>query len=78
MYKMWFYAPEYIADAVSLIPLHDSVTIYTNYGESDQETGLIYDFNMTTEWVETKGLAKISCEFRDQPVIKTTCANNIV
>jgi len=77
LYKMWFYAPEYIADAISLIPLHDSVTLYFNYGESEQETGLVYDFNMTTEWVETKGLAKITCEFRDQPIIKTTCANDI-
>jgi hypothetical protein len=32
---------------------------------------------MTAEWNESKGLAKITCEFRDSPVIKTTCANNL-
>lgn len=78
LYKMWFYAPEYIADAISLIPLHDNVTLYLNYNETDQESGQIYDFAMTAEWVETKGLAKITCEFRDQPVIKTNCADPII
>jgi hypothetical protein len=78
LFKMWFYAPEYIVDAISLISLHDYVTLTTHNGESDQETGLVYDFNMTAEWNESKGLAKITCEFRDSPVIKTTCANNLV
>jgi hypothetical protein len=77
LFKMWFYAPEYIADAVSLIPLHDYVTLTTNYGESDQETGSVYDFAVTTEWMDNKGLAKITCEFRDSPIIKTHCANNL-
>ena len=76
-FKLWFYAPEHIADACSMIPLHDYVTLTTNYGEANQETGLIYDVAVTTEWMDTKGLAKITIEFRDQPIIKTTCANNI-
>ena len=75
-YKLWFYAPEHIADAVSLIPLHDYVELTTHYGESNSQTGQVYDFLVTTEWLESKGLAKITCEFRDQPIIKTTCANN--
>lgn len=77
-FKLWFYAPEYIADAMSLVPLHDFVTLTTHYGEENQESGAVYDFSVTTEWMENKGLAKITCEFRDSPVIKTTCANNIV
>jgi hypothetical protein len=77
-YKMWFYAPEYIADAMSLVPLHDNVTLTTYYGETAGNTGQIYDFNITVDWLDSKGLAKITCDFRDQPVIKTNCANNIV
>jgi hypothetical protein len=78
LFKFWFYAPEYIADALALICLHDTVTLTTHYGEADSESGTIYDFAMSAEWQETKGLAKITCEFRDSSIIKTTCANNIV
>lgn len=78
LFKMWFYAPEYIVDAVALIGLHDFVTIWTHYGTSEQETGSIYDFAMTAEWQESKGLAKVTCEFRDTPIIKTTCSDPIV
>ena len=77
LYKFWFYGPEYIADALSLVSLHDTVTLTTHYGMPESETGTIYDFAMTAEWQESKGLAKITCEFRDSPIIKTTCANNL-
>ena len=78
LFKMWFYAPEYIVDAVALIGLHDFVSIWVHYGTSEQETGSIYDFTMTAEWMESKGLAKVTCEFRDTPIIKTTCSDPIV
>jgi hypothetical protein len=76
-FKMWFYAPEYIADALALVGLHDFVTLTTHYGMPNQETGLIYDFTMVSEWMESKGLSKITCTFRDSPIIKTNCANNL-
>ena len=76
-FKMWFYAPEYIADAMALVGLHDFVTLTTHYGMPNQETGLIYDFTMVSEWMESKGLSKITCTFRDAPIIKTNCANNL-
>ena len=78
LFKMWFYAPEYMVDAISLIGLHDFCTLTTHYGSADQESGSIYDFAMTSEWNESKGLAKVTCEFRDSPIIKTTCSNPIV
>ena len=76
-FKMWFYAPEYIADALALVGLHDFVTLTTHYMMPNQETGLIYDFTMVSEWMESKGLSKITCTFRDAPIIKTNCANNL-
>jgi hypothetical protein len=76
-FKMWFYAPEYIADALALVGLHDFVTLTTHYSMPNQETGLIYDFTMVSEWMESKGLSKITCTFRDSPIIKTNCANNL-
>lgn len=76
-FKMWFYAPEYIADAMALVGLHDFVTLTTHYGMPNQETGTIYDFTMVSEWMESKGLSKITCTFRDAPIIKTNCANNL-
>ena len=76
-FKMWFYAPEYIADAMALVGLHDVVMLTTHYGMPDQEYGRIYDFTMVSEWMENKGLSKITCTFRDAPVIKTNCANNL-
>jgi hypothetical protein len=78
LFKFWFYGPEYIADALALVSLHDVVQFTTYYGLPESETGTIYDFAMSAEWQETKGLAKITCEFRDSPIIKTTCANNLV
>jgi hypothetical protein len=78
LFKFWFYAPEYIADALSIVSLHDFVTLTTHYGEADSESGSIYDFAMTAEWIESKGLAKITCEFRDSPVIKTPCGDEII
>ena len=76
-FKLWFHAPEHIADAVALIPLHDYVTLTTNYGQPDQSTGRVYDPVVTVEWLETKGLAKITIDFRDTAIIKTNCANNL-
>jgi hypothetical protein len=77
LFKMWFYAPEYIVDAVSLIGLHDYVTLTTHYGMPESETGSIYDFTFTSEWIESKGLSKVTCEFRDTPIVKTTCSDPI-
>jgi len=70
-YKMWFYAPEWVADAVRLIPLHDTVTVHTNYGTNYDITGTIYDVDVSVEWMENKGLAKIMLAFRDSANIKT-------
>lgn len=78
LFKMWFYAPEYVADAMSLVGLHDYVSLTTHYGMPESETGSIYDFSATAEWIESKGLAKITCDFRDTPVIKTNCSDSIV
>lgn len=74
-WQMWFYAPEWVADACSLIPLHDYVTIYPSYGNGVSYTASDVDF--TIEWMENKGLAKITLTFRRDAVVKTYYGNTI-
>lgn len=77
-YKFIFYAPEYVVDAVSLIPFHDSITIYTDYAESSIEQLNVLNFYVdSVEWNETKGFAKVTCSFRTGATIVTPHANNI-
>jgi len=79
-YKLLFYAPEYIADAISLIPLHEHISITTEVNESfEEELAVIEDSFVVTgmEWNDGKGFAKITVEFRTGSVIKTNFANNI-
>jgi len=76
-YKMWFYAPEWVADAVRLIPLHDSVTINTSYGNNYSYSGTVYDVDVSIEWMENKGLAKITLAFRDEAYIKTYMGDSL-
>ena len=79
-YKFVFYAPEYILDALSIIPMHDNVTVVTNSGQSTSETITVArnKFYITDiAWSDTKGFAKVSCEFRTDPVITTLYANNV-
>ena len=73
-WQMWFYAPEWVADACSLIPLHDYVTIYPSYGNGVSYSASDVDFNL--EWMENKGLAKIILTFRRDAVVKTYYGNN--
>lgn len=77
-YRFTFYAPEYITDAVSLIPLHSNITVVNDNGESTQESMTAIDFQVAgVEWNDTKGFAKIVCEFRTSAVVVTGCADNI-
>lgn len=79
-YKLLFYAPEYIVDAFSLIPLHEHITVVADNGESSTETLTVVEdsFEMTgVEWTDGKAFAKITCEFRTGRVIKTNFADNI-
>jgi hypothetical protein len=78
-YKFIFYAPEYILDALMLVPMCDTVTVVSENGETQEETLTVEDntFKVTPEWTDTKGFAKVTCEFDVDAVIKTNCANNI-
>ena len=77
-YKFVFYAPEYVVDAVSLMPLHDVITVVTDYEGSSTESMTALDFQVAdVEWNETKGFAKVTCEFRTGAVVITGCANNV-
>lgn len=77
-YQFVFYAPEYVIDAVTLLPMHDTISVTTEYNETETETISVEEFDvMNVEWTDTKGFAKVTCEFRADPVIKTYHANDI-
>ena len=79
-YKLVFYAPEYIADAVSLISMHEHITLTTEVNESFEETLTVIEDSFAVtglEWNDGKAFAKITVEFRTGQVIKTNFADNI-
>lgn len=78
-HKFIFYAPEYILDSIMMIEFHDTVTVVTDYSLSTSETITVQanTFKTAYEWTDTKGFAKVTCEFETAPVIKTNCANNV-
>jgi len=79
-YKFVFYAPEYILDAITLIPMHSSVTVITDSGEGTTETITVARNKFYVNdifWTDTKGFAKVSCEFWTDPVVVTNYANNV-
>jgi len=72
IYKFYFYAPEYIADCLSLLPLHDNVWIYTQ----NEEICKCEDVIVEVAW-EEPCFAKISIQFSQDYIIKTNCCRNI-
>jgi len=79
-YKLVLYVPEYIVDAMTLIGMHEHITVITDNGESYAETLTVEQdsFEVTSiEWTEHKSFAKVTCEFRTGRVVKTNFANNI-
>jgi len=77
-YRFVFYAPEYIVDAITLVPMCSNITVTTDYGESTSETITVEEFDVVdVAWTNSKGFAKITCEFRGDPVISTYYNTNI-
>jgi hypothetical protein len=58
-YSFDMYCPEYIADMLSMITLHDNVWVEFDNGYS----GKCKDFTATVEWTSINSLAKVSCTF---------------
>jgi len=75
-----FYAPEYILDAITLIPMHSTVTVTTNLGGSYLEIFSVARnkfFVTDIGWTDTKGFARVTCEFWTTRVVVTHSANNV-
>lgn len=75
--EMQVYVPEYLADSLSLIPLHDNIRItYTDGTYS----GYIRNVNVNVEWDsdsnDCMGLVTITFQQDDQ-VVATNCCNNL-
>lgn len=67
-YRMTFYAPEYLCDALRLVPLADSVEIY------DYTRALVRyvvdDADLEVEWLEQGNYASVTLTFRTDTVVK--------
>ena len=69
------YGQEYLADALSLMELHDNIWITLKNGE----TSLVSDVEVEVDWQDTvQCWAKISIKFNVDKVIKTNCDTNMV
>lgn len=71
------YVPEYLADALSLIPLHSNVRLtYTN----GLYAGLVRNCSVNVEWDEGNNdcMALVTIQFQqDDQVVKTNCCLNL-
>lgn len=64
-YRFSFLAPEYLCDALNLIPLHDFITIL-----HDGKLFRVYDILFTPEWLEDGFYAKVEAEFSTDAIFK--------
>ena len=77
-YRFIFYAPEYIVDAVMLLPLHDTINVATaNATNQNENLTNTKSWVVDVDWNDTKGFAKITCEFHTEAITLTPCANNV-
>lgn len=71
------YVPEYLADALSLLPLHSNVRMtYTN----GLYAGLVRNVSVNVEWDSENNdcMALVTISFQqDDQVVKTNCCDNL-
>lgn len=71
------YVPEYLADALSLLPLHSNVRMtYTN----GLYAGLVRNVSVNIEWDSENNdcMALVTISFQqDDQVVKTNCCDNL-
>lgn len=72
-YYLAFLAPEYLLDAVTLLPLMDSAYIYTRDGNAAR----MDDITFEVEWQYSGCLALITLRFRAELITKTACCKNM-
>lgn len=64
-YRFSFLAPEFLCDALSLVPLHDFINIL-----HDGKVFRVYDILFTPEWLEDGFYAKVEVEFSTDAIFK--------
>ena len=71
LYKFNMLAPEYLCDAMRLMPLHDYVRITSNGTVYHAET-----FNVNPVWQDGGYIAAVECEFETDTIIKKISYDN--
>jgi hypothetical protein len=74
LYRFEDVVPEYMLDALTLIPMHDTIYISLKSGEA----GKVKEISISEpDWDETLGhLARVTIEFSFDSIIKTACCEN--
>ena len=68
-YRMTFFAPEYLCDALRLVPVSDVVKIWdTSRGASVEYD--VDDVDMEVEWLEQGNYASVTITFHTDTVVK--------
>lgn len=70
VYKFAFLAPEFLLDAVRLLPLADHITITTNQGTDAEVVYTPEQILLTPSWESEGDIASVSVEFRTDTVVK--------
>lgn len=70
VYKFAFLAPEFLLDAVRLLPLADHITITTNPGTDAEVVYTPEQILLTPSWESEGDIASVSVEFRTDTVVK--------
>lgn len=65
-YRFFFFAPEYLCDAMRIIRMHDNVVITDQHGDEYRAD----TFLTTVKWDEVGYLAQVDAEFTSDTVIK--------
>lgn len=74
LYKIEVLAPEYLVDALTLLPLHDNITLYDKTGESS----VIKNIVIEPEWLDYDCFAKVTITFEQDYNSKTACCGNMI
>jgi len=73
MYKIEVIVPEFILEALSMIPLHDQVTIFFQNGANAR----IKEMSISEPaWQVAGCFATITIEFTIDSIVKTKCCSN--
>lgn len=75
-YKAEIYVPEFLADALTMIPLHDEVYIHIKDEDDEQQVETI---NVNIEWVGEfqSCYARATLEWTFKEVLKTSCMTDL-